>query len=503
MKRTLSNRSVWLGRSSRCVFYGALVNALLAGSPARAVAQAVDQTDAAGPRDDLRATSRLSLGALIDLNDGKPIVVAGVGGATGMGPAPTMSLKTAAELAYERSYSIQAANAGATMAGAQREAAFSAMLPQVTGRYATGIEISSPASIIDTRTGQVVAVDKHHRRDLLLTVAQPLLDWQAMAAIARAQHVQEAAGYAAQDARDEEGLQIVQAYFGVIQATLGYKLLQDHVDRLTKLQRYMADRVAGGGASAADGQQVDGRVLAVRSLLEQQRAARDQAAITFEQLTGRRPGVVAIPSDMADSAPASLQEALERADHVNPVLAGLYANERAARSERSAAWGALLPRLSVELTKSGVENAGGDPGWRRDRRAMAVATWALNPYGANQNARVAEAKSRQYYYQRLDQRRTIEQALRVVFSALGTVRVRLDTARRELAANTEVVRSFDEQFTAGRKSLLELLDAYERLYQSRQTMLTVGVSGTQLHFQTLRVMGELSPTLAGAKAENL
>lgn len=450
----------------------------------------------AGAADNLRTTSRLSLDALIDLNDGKALLGVGDSQPSGQVPSDIISLGGAASLGYARSYAIAAADAGRSMAAAQHGAAIGGLLPQASARFAVGVERSSPASIIDTETGKVVAVDTHERRDLILTLSQPVLDWSALAALSRTRHARDAAGAAAQDARDEEGLRIAQAYFGLIQSCLGLKLLEDYNARLAGLQNWMTGRVAGGGASVADGQQVDGRVLAVRSLLEQQRAARDQAAIMFEQLTGKRPQQILIPGDMANGAPASLEEALVRADRSNPALAELAANERAARAEHSSALGGFLPRLSVEASQVGAMNAGGDPGWRRDQRVMAVATWSLTPLTTAQTARAAAAKFRQIRYRRLDQQRTVEQALRVVFSALDTVQVRIDTARKELAANREVVESFDVQFTAGRKSLLELLDAYERLYQARQSMLSAGLAGAQLYFQTLRVMGDLSPALA-------
>ena len=448
----------------------------------------------ASAADDLRSTSRLSLGALIDLNDGKAVLATGQTAPDGT--ANPLSLGAAASLGYARSYVIAAADAGRSMASAQHGVAIGGLLPQVSGRFAIGVERSAPASIVDTETGKVVPVDTHERRDLIVTVSQPILDWSALAALSRTRHARDAAGAAAQDARDEEGLRIAQAYFGLVQACLGHKLLEDYSARLAGLQRWMSGRVAGGGASVADGQQVEGRVLAVKSLLEQQKAARDQAAISFEQLTGKRPDQLLIPGDLANGAPASLEEALARADRSNPGLAELAANERAARAEHSSALGGFLPRLSVEASQVGAMNAGGDPGWRRDKRVMAVATWTLSPLSTVQTVRAAAAKSRQIHYQRLDQQRTVEQALRVVFSALDTVKVRIDTARKELAANRDVVESFDVQFSAGRKSLLELLDAYERLYQARQAMLIAGLSGAQLYFQTLRVMGDLSPALA-------
>ena len=475
-------------RWTRWIARGAVPMAVIGASAAGAQTVVDEQTD-------LRSMSRTSLSALQDLNGGAVQVATGDAGA---GVGTVMSLSDAVELGYARSYAIAAADAGYDVARAQRSAAMATFLPQFSARLATGIERSTPASIVNSSTGKVVPVDTHRRQDLLVTIAQPVFDWSAIGGFARTVHLRDVAAADARDARDQEGLGIAQAYFALIQAGLGYQILQDHYGRLLALQQWMKRRVAGGGASVADGQQVEGRVLATQSLLEQQKAAREQAAIAFEQLTGRRPGQVIIPAAMADGAPASLDEALARAIQANPGLAGLEANERASRSEHAAALGGYLPRLSVEISKSGAENAGGDPGWRRDRRIMAVASWSLSPLGGVANAQIAAAKARQYRYQRLDQQRSVEQAVRVAFSALGTVRIRVETAQQELVANSEVVRSFDEQFTAGRKSLLELLDAYERLYQARQTMLSAGLSGMQLYFQTLRVMGELSPSLSRA-----
>lgn len=446
--------------------------------------------------DDLRATSTLSLRALQELNGGHEAVVI----APSADAIPT-TLRDATARGYSRSYVIGASGAAVTVADAQRKAAIGALLPQLDVRYAYGVERSSPASIVDSETGQIVAVDTHRRQDLIITLSQSLFDLSAVTNAVRTRHLRTAARAVAQGDQEDEGLRVAQAYFTLAQASLAMSLLNQHVERLTTLDRWMASRVAGGGASVSDGQQVHARVLAADSLVEQQKAVRDQALIAFEELTGLRPETIEIPTQMANSAPGSLDEALEVAFIRSPALAQLRAQERAADSERLSALSGFLPRLSAEVSQVGAKNAGGDPGWRRDRRAMLVATWSLRPLVTSQNARAAAAREQQYMFQRLDQERTVTQALRVAFAALGTVRARLDATRKEMTANTEVAQSFDEQFTAGRKSLLEVLDAYDRLYQSRIKMLEAGISGTLLYFQTLRVTGELRASLSTIPAE--
>lgn len=463
------------------------------GAAAKVVAFGPEIAPAVEAGGDLRAVSELSLRALQDLNDGKSALSTGV-------PLSETSttLPDAAALAFARSYTIGAADAGRVVAAAQHSAAIGALLPQFDARAAIGIERSAPASIVDTETGQVVPVDTHQRRDLTLTLSQPLVDWGSWASIARTRHLRAAAEAEADGALNDAGFTIAQGYFTLVQTCIGLTIAQAHRDRLAALQRWMTARVAGGGASVADGQQVDARVLAAASLVEQQKAARDQALITFEQLTGTKPGAVAIPEAILDRAPSSLDEALTHALGANPALLELRAQARAARSEHAGAVRSYLPTLSAQASQVGAKNAGGDPGWRRDRRIMLVATWSLQPLSAAENARAAAAKARQYEFQRLDQERTVTQAVRVVYAALDTVRVRVETARKELDANLGVAKSFDEQFSAGRKSLLELLDAYDRLYQSRQTMLQAGMSGALLYFQVLRVTGELGSSLRTA-----
>jgi outer membrane protein TolC len=77
---------------------------------------------------------------------------------------------------------------------------------------------------------------------------------------------------------------------------------------------------------------------------------------------------------------------------------------------------------------------------------------------------------------------------------LDAVRERYQSMVEEIASNRSVVAAFKDQLTASNRSLLDVLDSYQRYYQSRLdvTQLLVGETQNQLR------VAHLAGTLLGA-----
>jgi len=64
-----------------------------------------------------------------------------------------------------------------------------------------------------------------------------------------------------------------------------------------------------------------------------------------------------------------------------------------------------------------------------------------------------------------------------------------------MEANGRVAATFEEQYLAGTRQLLDLLDAYERLYQSQTELVTMMISEIQAAYLLRRQMGELDTAI--------
>ena len=66
----------------------------------------------------------------------------------------------------------------------------------------------------------------------------------------------------------------------------------------------------------------------------------------------------------------------------------------------------------------------------------------------------------------------------------------------EMASNTTVVEAFRAQLVGGTRQLLDVLDAYQRLHQSRLDLAQLAISEVQNHIKVAHLIGLLPSMLA-------
>lgn len=229
----------------------------------------------------------------------------------------------------------------------------------------------------------------------------------------------------------------------------------------------------------------------------EQEAAHEAAGIEFVRLTNLVPQTVRIPGfeDVgAVALPATFEDAVAAAMKVNPELAGLAAEVKAANLDRSAAQGQFLPRLEAEYSDTYSLHAGGDTSedGQRDRRAMLVLSWTpVNGGRDYYSCRERTARREELRYRLDSERRRVVQALSANYAILATTRARIDTGYRERKSISLAVDAMSKRMLSGNQSLLDLLDVYDRHYRVRSRLV-------DLHALELRTAAQLVRLTNGA-----
>jgi outer membrane protein, adhesin transport system len=452
---------------------------------------------------DLNKLAGLSFSGLLDLNRKSPLVQLPSANSLlttlDSSPKEFIGLDEALDLGRTRSYQLAAAQARLQSAERSVSAARGNMLPRATARSATGTEISAPGSRTDPDTGTSVLRSVHNRNDLTLSVTQPLIDAPAIAEIGRLKALKDVSLAAASGLKNTNTVDITTAYFNLIQNTLLLDLANAHIQRFQRLLAYISSRVEGGGTSSTEGERVRGRVLNATSLAEEARGNLDQAVITFNRLTGVVPAKVRIPDWLGAEIPNSLSAAIEIAMDNNTDIAAARANRESASFEKKAVIGRFVPRVSLEHSQSRIENANGAIGWANNQSTMFVISVPFLSGGADvQQTRAIGAKQEGFRFDLLEAERQMLETLTISYSSLRTGEARLAASRDELEANARVAESYDEQFRNSNRSLLDLMDAYQRLYSSQTDLVKISYATLMLQYQILRVMGRVDLNTASA-----
>lgn len=417
-----------------------------------------------------------------------------------------LSLDQAVALALHNNDAGKAAKATTKAAYWEKLASYSLYGPTVEVRLAGGNELSKPAAYNDASGGRAMR-DSHNRNDRLYSIRQPIIDATVVEDILLKREREQYAGNTQRDTMEGLAYDTVTAYYNLMQASMAVKLAEDYREYLTRLAGRMQARVEGGGGTAGDIERIQGRMTNAESARIQAEGEYQNSLADFKRLTHVVPSRLAIPNTLAPAIPANVSEAITQAQVYNPAYLGMLDKVDMARKARDRSYAGLLPTVNFEFEHNYSKNAGGAANGnpldgvyptQDDRRAMLVAHWmitggydALNGVAGGQHVQEAN-------FQAMDAKSRLEQAVQSAYNAVASANARIEALKKGVDANTNVVAAFEDQQQNGRRSLFELLDAYEQLYNSRTNLMRLVVARAQAGYLVHRQMGTLLPVLQEA-----
>ena len=437
---------------------------------------------------------RLSeLSRLLDLPGVLPMEVVKNTFGTSAIATPTGSaidLKSAARQGLSNSLEVEAARQRLETFGHTRDAARGALLPRADARFAVG-------------KGQLASVDPHlslDRKEYTATLRQALLDEPARREWTRQGVLTNSAELQLSGAASNALLESAGAWLSVLQARVSVQLGVEYTSLLDELARYITERAAAGGASPADRERVRGRVANVRASMADANATLKVATRNLVRLTGSAPASIELSFPASDLAvPVNRDVALEVAMAQNFELLAARAEVVAAEVERDISRSRFLPRVELELTHSRTTNSGGQDNFSRDTRGMVVLSLPLANGGADlSQVRAAQSRRNELQAKASNVERKLALELETAYANLEASGQRYSAVREELESNAKVVAAFRAQMLGSNRSLLEVLDAFQRLHQSRLDLTQSLVSEAQNQLRVAHLTGSLATVFSTA-----
>ncbi len=421
----------------------------------------------------------------------------------GLTRVKNLTLLDAAALSRDYSNEVAASSAHLNTTEYQADAALGPLLPHMELRYNTGMESSSPSSLTKLPLYDRQAHDTHHRTDSQLFIRQTLTDLPSYFEWQRQNLLQQAAQHDLGNTQERVAYDTLVSFLKLIQLRLSVVLAEKYEADLNKLLDYMIARVQAGGGTKADMQRVKGRVLNTTSAVIEARGAYETGLVEFKRLTGVVPASITVPENILPLLPLDFDTAMATAIQNNFELQVALRDMDSVVQERRAIQGKYAPKLDLELSAIRSYNAGGIAGSdplpnstiypvQDDKRAMLVLSWNLFNGGQDMmQAKALESKRMEFQYHAQEIQRKLEESLRVNFNALHAINERIDGVRQEMVSNDIVLAAFNEQLFAANRSLLDVLDAYQRQYNSRTELARLLVAEATASLQMLRNMGKL------------
>lgn len=329
-------------------------------------------------------------------------------------------------------------------------------------------------------------------RQVSATLSWTLFDgfFRANEAFRQATRV-EGAGYRSMEAADIVALDTVEAYVDVLR----HRRVLGAADANIQQHRLILGRARaqfdGGAATQGEVEIAAQRLAASRAVRAEVARALGEVEARFVRLVGQNPRHLHAVS-FPHSTPHSVNEAIEIARAAHPTLDAARLEVEAVQAGAQQELASALPEFAVEAGATYGYDTGGTPGEDLDVSVRLVMSWRLFDGGLRaaqhreQVERVGEAQMRLDRF-RLD----IDEAVRRAWVGVTTNDERLSALREQLAQSELVLTAYYDEYDAGLRTLLDLLDAQNARFNAEFEVASSQAIAVFARYQLIGATGRL------------
>ena len=305
-----------------------------------------------------------------------------------------------------------------------------------------------------------------------LSLSQLLYDGFTRQEVSRLDHNVQARLFEFFDVSESTALEAARAYFDVLRYRELVRLAEDNFVEHRAVFSQTDKRVQAKVARAVDLEQISGRLaLAEANLLIETANLHDTTA-RFQRIVGRLPTQeMPAPPPLSGQLPAEPAAAIDGARTRHPALLAAIENMRAANAALASRASAYQPRFDFRLRRDQGFNQDGPVGNVNTTTAEVVLTWNLFNGGSDR------ARERQFAEQlnvakdvRDKTCRDLRQTLLIAFNDVNKLREQIGYLEQHEVSVGRALVAYRQQFDIGQRSLLDLLDTENELFQARRAV---------------------------------
>lgn len=409
--------------------------------------------------------------------------------------AYAISLQEALEYTYESNPGLQAERKGLAAIDEQMAQAVSEWRPSVSADYTTGRQRIAYGNARENYA------DKETRQ---LTVNQPLFNGGGSIARYGVAQANIDAGRARLEAAVHQTLlQAVTAYMSVLRDKEILHFSSDNVAILEKQKKANDERFALEEITRTDVAQSQARLARAKSDKIQAESNYAASSATFRRVIGLEPDILEI-QDKAPELPATLQEALQKAEEINPALEQARHQARLREKEVDAEEAAILPRVSLQGTLRREEGVGGMFGstdYDNDSLLLNVSVPLYQSGAEYSRVRQARQNRETARYEAIDTKQSTTERVSQAWEAVAANRAAIEAYHAAVEAAEEAVKGVKLEQLHGMRTVLDVLDAEQELFAGRLGLVRAEHDEIIAAYRLLAETGELTPERLGLEVD--
>jgi len=305
---------------------------------------------------------------------------------------------------------------------------------------------------------------------------------------------------------EDLALQVSKAYLNFLKTEALIKLAEKNIASHQEIYDQIKERTDSGLGSIADLSQVTGRLARAQANMISARNNSLDARTQFIRLVNMQPKELVLPVPDADMLPKDKNRGLELALENHPIIRSAQQDINAAQSFKSSINASYYPSLSLEVDansdndlagESGINRFGTDVGGHRnDATVMLRMRYNLFSGGKDvANKRNAAYKVLEAQEINYSAHRQVTESYGLAWNAFEMLGLQKNYIKQHIitAKDTQVV--YKQQFDIGQRSLLDLLDTENELFQARQDYLDAEFNELSARYRLLNATGQLLDSL--------
>lgn len=314
--------------------------------------------------------------------------------------------------------------------------------------------------------------------------------------VQRLQHRLDSQSYTVLARANDVALAMAEAFIDLLKEQELLKLAQDNTETHRRILQQIIQRNDAGIGNLVEVDQARARLALAESNFAAVHNNYYDAMARFRRVLGRDPDNILVRPVFHATLPKTLEEATAYALTDHPTLRAATGDIAETQAQYRAADRFNYPRLDLEIERSFDHNISGVRGNNDSLQVMLRMRYNLFRGGrdaAEKNRSVAAYQEASEI--RDNARRQVIENLRYAWNAQVFVERQLDFIEQHIKLTYDTLIGYRQQFTLGRRSLLDLLNTENEYYNATRNLISSDAESLKARYRILAAMGHLLPSL--------
>ncbi|MDE1463330.1 TolC family outer membrane protein [Spartinivicinus poritis] len=335
------------------------------------------------------------------------------------------------------------------------------------------------------------------RRELSLSLRQMIFDGFATSnEVDRTTNENLAQASTLSSTAENVALRVAEVYLNVLEKQQLLELAERNLKTHNRIFQQIRLRAESGVSRSSDLAQITGRRARAKTNVINAKNNLMDAEAEFFRVINLVPAKLVTPRPNQKYMPLNMQAAVKQATENHPTLVSANYDIKAAESQYEASKSPFMPRVDFEVDQAWDRDNDGVHGRDNDLTAMVRMRYNLFN-GFADKARKEESAYRVEEARAVKKNayRQVVEGLKLSWNAYRYLNEQKVSLKQHVNSSRQTVSAYQQQFNIGKRTLLDLLDSENELFQARQAYIEADYDELFSRYRVFNATGQLLPAL--------